>query len=710
MSDTTTSSTATTTTSRADRRDPRLEQLSPASRFALPVSGLVLLALAVFAAVWLVGENAYLTIHRDYPGLPTSLAANTLRAVLDTSSWLAMGVLSALIFLSPGVGKEKLRVFDSFELRVLKTSALVWLLSCFASIGVFAADSSGMPFGMIFEPGGLSFLISADDLPKAWIISTIAAAGILAGSYFARTWKGLLLPYWMGMFGVVAPIIVGQVLVGRNHDYSVDAAAFQTAASVILFGVLLVWGLRTASGRLIPLSSLKRFFTIAWPALAVIVVAEMIITWVKLSSGDWSLLGTPTGVLSLSKLALYGLIGLCLFTAQRKLSAGTLSRGWLRNLSGISALAVIALLGVSLVMTRIPPPHYFDDMNIAHVLLGFDLQEAPDWIGLFFVWRPNVIFLALGVTAIVLYLRGVRILKKRGDRWPVNRTVAWVAGWLVAIFLTCSGYGKYSAASFSIHMIVHMGLNMVVPILLVLGGVITLTLRASKPTKAGEPAGLHDWLTQALNWPVLRFIYNPLLVFLTFVGSYYMLYLTDLFGEAMRFHWAHQFMNLHFMIIGYLFYSLVIGVDRPPRPLPPLGKLGFVLAAMPFHAFFGVVLMTTETTIAENFYRYLNFPWMGDLMETQYVGGGVAWAGGEIPLLLVVIVLVTQWSKQDHKEAKRKDRHDDRGLDDEYEAYNKMLEQLASRGKKQPAAASAGIPSNGEGSTEPAQHPENKTD
>jgi cytochrome c oxidase assembly factor CtaG len=273
----------------------------------------------------------------------------------------------------------------------------------------------------------------------------------------------------------------------------------------------------------------------------------------------------------------------------------------LRNLSGIAALAVVTLLSVSLVMTRIPPPHYFDDMNIAHVLLGFDLQEAPDWMGLFFVWRPNVIFLVLGITAIVLYLRGVRILRKRGDRWPVNRTVAWVAGWLVAIFLTCSGYGKYSAASFSIHMIVHMGLNMVVPILLVLGGVITLTLRASKPTKAKEPAGLHDWLTQALNWPVLRFIYNPLLVFLTFVGSYYMLYLTDLFGEAMRFHWAHQFMNLHFMIIGYLFYSLVIGVDRPPRPLPPLGKLGFVLAAMPFHAFFGVVLMTTETTIAENF-------------------------------------------------------------------------------------------------------------
>src|SRR5690606_26126845 len=109
-------------------------------------------------------------------------------------------------------------------------SSITWLLSALLSIGVFAADASGMPLSKIFEPGGLAYLISADDLPKAMIISAIAALGSVVGSYFARTWKGLLLPYWMGMFGVVAPIIIGQVLVGKNHDFSVDAAAFQTAA------------------------------------------------------------------------------------------------------------------------------------------------------------------------------------------------------------------------------------------------------------------------------------------------------------------------------------------------------------------------------------------------------------------------------------------------------------------------------------------------
>ena len=209
-------------------------------------------------------------------------------------------------------------------------------------------------------------------------------------------------------------------------------------------------------------------------------------------------------------------------------------------------------------------------------------------------------------------------------------------------------------------------------------GIITLLLRATRadPTR---PAGLHLWITWMLHWKALRLVYNPLFVFVLFVGSYYGLYFTGIFEEGMRFHWAHQLMNVHFIIAGYLFYGLVIGVDRPPRPLPHIGKLGFVLAAMPFHAFFGVILMMADGEwIAENFYLYFGLPWT-NLQASQYLGGGVAWAGGELPLLLVIIALGIQWSRQDAKEARRKDRHLDPGRDEEFDDYNKMLETLANR-------------------------------
>src|SRR5699024_9463114 len=81
------------------------------------------------------------------------------------------------------------------------------------------------------------------------------------------------------------------------------------------------------------------------------------------------------------------------------------------------------------------------------------------------------------------------------------------------------GIGKYSAPDFATHMIVHMTLNMLVPVFLVLGGPITLALRAARP-KREELAGLHTWITWLLNWRVLRWVYNPLFVFAFFIISY----------------------------------------------------------------------------------------------------------------------------------------------------------------------------------------------
>lgn len=253
--------------------------------------------------------------------------------------------------------------------------------------------------------------------------------------------------------------------------------------------------------------------------------------------------------------------------------------------------------------------------------------------------------------------------------------------------VTSSGLGRYSAPDFGIHMVGHMSLNMLAPVLLVLGGVATLLLRSTRARKE-EPAGPHEWLRWTLLWPGMRWVYQPLLVFVVFVGSYYVLYLTPLFELAIRFHWAHQLMNVHFLLIGYLYYGLIVGVDRVPHQLPHIGRLGMALAAMPFHAFFAIVLMMNPDIVAETFYRYLDLPW-ADLAAQQYVGGGVAWAGGEIPLLLVVLALSIQWSRQDARESRRRDRHEDRGHDTDFDAYNEMLQRLAERDRATPAPASA---------------------
>jgi putative copper resistance protein D len=108
-----------------------------------------------------------------------------------------------------------------------------------------------------------------------------------------------------------------------------------------------------------------------------------------------------------------------------------------------------------------------------------------------------------------------------------------------------------------------------------------------------------------------------------------------------------------------------------------------VFASMPFHAFFGVILMSMQQVIGDRFYRSLALPWVTDALSDQRLGGGIAWAAGEVPLLVVVVALLVQWARQDEREARRRDRRADNDGESELAAYNAMLNQMG--GGKTPA-------------------------
>jgi putative copper resistance protein D len=164
-----------------------------------------------------------------------------------------------------------------------------------------------------------------------------------------------------------------------------------------------------------------------------------------------------------------------------------------------------------------------------------------------------------------------------------------------------------------------------------------------------------------------------------FVVGFYGLYFGGIFDAVVGSHAAHLAMNLHFLLSGYLFYWVVIGIDPTPRPLPPVAKLGMVFASLPLHAFFGVVLMGTKTVIGETFYRSLQLPWHTDLLGDQRLGGAIAWAAGEVPLVVVLLALFVQWRRSDDRTARRLDRAADRDDDADLAAYNAMLAELARR-------------------------------
>ena len=136
----------------------------------------------------------------------------------------------------------------------------------------------------------------------------------------------------------------------------------------------------------------------------------------------------------------------------------------------------------------------------------------------------------------------------------------------MVVWATCGGVAWYAPVSFTLHMVSHMALAMLAPVLLVLGGPITLALRVIPPATGGA-RGPREWIIWALHSPATRFVTNPVLVLLLYTVGLYGLYYTDLYATLMSSHLGHFAMQVHFLAVGYLFYWVVIGVDPGPRRL-----------------------------------------------------------------------------------------------------------------------------------------------
>jgi putative copper resistance protein D len=231
-------------------------------------------------------------------------------------------------------------------------------------------------------------------------------------------------------------------------------------------------------------------------------------------------------------------------------------------------------------------------------------------------------------------------------------------------------------------MMAHMLLGMLTPILLVLGGPTTLALRALPASRGDGIPGPREAIVGMIHARPLKWLTHPLVIFPLFIGSFYVVYFTPLFDAMISSHTGHLIMNVHFLLVGYLYYWVIIGVDPSPRRLSSLAKLALLLGALPFHAFFGLALMNTRSVLGQSYYQSLDLPWVHNLLSDQHIGGAIAWGGAEIPLVVVIISLLAQWSKGDEREARRSDRRADLDDDADLTAYNAMLERLAHRDQR----------------------------
>jgi putative copper resistance protein D len=395
--------------------------------------------------------------------------------------------------------------------------------------------------------------------------------------------------------------------------------------------------------------------------------------------GWGDLFSTPYGRLIMAKIVALVVLGFFGWRQRRRILA-TGGR-FLAFVTG-ELLVMAATIGLAVALSRTPTPVSDLDTTPAEELLGGPLPAAPTLGRLLWGWEPTGVALAVVGLGLALYVKGLLVLRRRGDAWPAGRTAAWMTGLVLIAWAGIGGLAQYTHVLFSAHMVSHMVLSMVAPIFLVLGAPVTLALRTLPgPRQAGDVSP-RVLLMSFLHSRFARVVTHPLVAAALFVGSLFALYFSPAFENLMGSHWGHAAMQLHFIAVGTLFFYVLVGIDPSPRALPPIARFGLLLLTIPFHAFFSIAVMSSNTVIAESYWRTLDRPFRTDLLTDQYLGGGISWATGEIPLLLVVGALFVQWIRSDRREARRLDRAADRDDDADLEAYNAYLRDLSEHGRR----------------------------
>jgi putative copper resistance protein D len=545
--------------------------------------------------------------------------------------------------------------------RVVERMSVVWLVTASAMVFVQVAADAGLALPLLFSSdriGSIGDALSASAYVRAWVVVTICAAVTALGLRLTLRWDWhvpLLIP---AIIGVVAFPVNGNAGYGPDHDYATSALAR-------------------------PSDAVGRAEQVTAMVAGVVALAFGAVLMVLLAGPP---LGSAYGRLGL--LAAVALLAGLIFDLRGRASAFS-------ALTAMTALAAVSAMAVQIAPRLLPfwsaVCCYYDIATNTRVMrtgsgstvpqlllmLGYELPGAPSPLRMLTFWRFDTFLSVGGLLLAALYLAAVVLLRRRSDRWPVGRTVSWLAGCAALVFATGSGVRAYGSAMFSIHMVEHMTLNMFVPLLLVLGAPVTLALRVLPSAAPGAPPGPREWILRAVHSPLTAFLSNPITAFVLFVGSLYAVYFTPLFDTLVQYHWGHELMSLHFLLTGYLFYWGIIGVDPGPRRLPFIGRLALLFATMPFHAFFGIAMMTKTTAVGDNYYATVALPWVTSRTDDQHLGGAIAWGASEVPVVIVLIALVTQWVRQDRRTSARSDRSEEAGSDDDMDAYEGTLRELS---------------------------------
>ena len=576
------------------------------------------------------------------------------------SGALVMGALLSLTFLFPEVGGQLAE--PSRRLRsVIPYLAATWVILAFGNLLATLANLFESSIYSILDFTTIRSYVTQTALGKLQLIQVLSAFLLLLIIRSIRKVGGAFFGFCIATTGVVAPLFQSHTSQASGHGLAIGSLIIHVIALSSWVGaVASLLFMEEATRKLVA----TRVGVIATWSVVAVILSGGTSSILRLGfSRDWL---STYGALIILKVGLLGFIALTAIKIRKNLADSSLIR------FEVSLLLLVTAIG-SLLSRFTPIVESEFEYDRVKEITGVGMPPEPTWQRLFFEYEADALMLGALVFATALYIRGVVILSRRGDKWPIGRTISFAVGISLLDYSTSGGLGLYAIFSFQYHMIAHMILSMIAPIFIVLSAPITLALRSLPIGRTKEERGIRGWLIESLHSRFTGIWTNPIVALAIFDGSLFALYFTPLFGDLMTSHFGHLLMNFHFIAAGLLFFHVIVGIDPNPRRVHHLVRVVILLGAISIHAFFSIALQASNTLIDGGYYASLERSWATDLLADQKTGAAIGWVMGEIPIVIALVATFIQWMRSDAREAKRADKNSERDLAE----YNEYLSKLA---------------------------------
>ncbi|MBP2367123.1 cytochrome c oxidase assembly protein [Pseudonocardia parietis] len=222
-----------------------------------------------------------------------------------------------------------------------------------------------------------------------------------------------------------------------------------------------------------------------------------------------------------------------------------------------------------------------------------------------------------------LYLLGVLRLRRRGISWPPGRAVSWILGAGTVGVALAGPIAQRAHHDFAGHMLVHVLLGMLGPLLMVLGSPVALALRVL-PVRAARA------VSRVLGSAPAAVLTNPVVAGLLNIGGLWVLYRTGLYQAMHTDPAVHALVHAHVFAAGYLFSFAVLGRPDPaPHRPAPHWRAAALVGAIAAH-----------NVLAKSLYAD---PPAGVPPEQAQAGAQLMYYAGAPVELLLIVLLCRSW-------------------------------------------------------------------